>query len=115
MPGHLGTAARAERWLCRPLQILLRGMHAVKPPGRRFSPDGHCRPGFPRQTAVAHFGVIDSRTQTQIARVLKTDTPRSMGPKETGGTAMRAAVGRTDARTESGVSAGDHARWLKTR
>src|SRR5262245_23763172 len=38
MPGHLGTAARANRWLSHPAQILRHARHAVKPhPGSSFS------------------------------------------------------------------------------
>jgi hypothetical protein len=46
---------------------------------------------------IARVGNIDLRAQAEIRSALRTDTPRSMGPPQIGGIAMRAEVGRTEA------------------
>ena len=54
--------------------------------------------------SVARFGPIDMRAQAEVRGAQRSDTPkrlvsllRTMCPKQIGGSAFRAEVGRTDA------------------
>src|SRR5262245_34191756 len=58
-----------------------------------------CRPK--RRCTLARLGAIDLRAQTQIPSVLRTDTPRSMCPKQIGGRTLRTEVCQTEASRHS--------------